>query len=90
MSFNFNFSQLQEQAQKLTSSLSENINNLKLQETTQNLSSNLTKEVGNLKPIFQRTTRSLQEKFGSIDDISELPQEYKDLEKKVDNLKIFD
>ncbi|KAH3672524.1 hypothetical protein WICMUC_004209 [Wickerhamomyces mucosus] len=38
-------------------------------------------------PYAQRTARSLQEKFGQIDDISELPQEYVELENKVETLK---
>ncbi|GME68976.1 unnamed protein product [[Candida] boidinii] len=43
----------------------------------------------NLSPIFKRTQRSLQEKFGQIDDVSELPKEYIELEKKIDSLKNF-
>jgi len=38
-------------------------------------------------PIATRTARQLQERFGQIDDISQLPQEYVELEKKVDTLK---
>lgn len=86
----------QEQFQQTTQQLTTSLNNISLQDTAaqftstvqQNISS-LEKEVNNLKPIFARTTRSLQEKFGSIDDISELPQEYKDLESRVDNIKQF-
>lgn len=40
------------------------------------------------QPIATRTARQLQEKFGQIDDISQLPQEYVELEKKVDTLKV--
>lgn len=39
------------------------------------------------QPIATRTARQLQERFGQIDDISQLPQEYVELEKKVDTLK---
>ncbi|CCH43102.1 Meiotically up-regulated protein [Wickerhamomyces ciferrii] len=39
------------------------------------------------QPIATRTARQLQERFGQIDDISELPQEYVELERKVDTLK---
>ena len=90
------FQTFQDQLQQTTQQISSSLNNLNLQDTAaqitssvqQNISS-LEKEVNNLKPIFARTTRSLQEKFGSIDDISELPKEYKDLEKRVDNIRQF-
>lgn len=42
-----------------------------------------------LTPYFKRTTRSLQERFGGIEDISELPKEYIELERKVDALRVF-
>lgn len=90
------FQQFQEQLQQTTQQLQTSLNNLSLQDTAAQLSStvqqnisNLEKEVNNLKPILARTTRSLQEKFGSIDDISELPKEYKDLESRVDNIRQF-
>ncbi|GMM27683.1 Gvp36 protein [Martiniozyma asiatica (nom. inval.)] len=90
------FQSLQQQLQETTQNLGSQLNSLSLQETAAHLTTSmqenlnqLSGEVNNLKPIFQRTTRSLQEKFGSIDDISELPQDYKDLEKQVDNLKLF-
>ncbi|CDR36934.1 CYFA0S01e05688g1_1 [Cyberlindnera fabianii] len=38
-------------------------------------------------PIAKRTARLVQEKFGTIEDISELPEEYILLEKKVDALR---
>ncbi|ODV86662.1 hypothetical protein CANARDRAFT_6239 [[Candida] arabinofermentans NRRL YB-2248] len=71
---------LQQTTQQLTSSIQDNLSHLEKEVSSLN---------SNLSPILKRTTRSLQEKFGSIDDISELPQEYKDLEKKTDNLKVF-
>ncbi|KAG7831734.1 hypothetical protein KL919_000693 [Ogataea angusta] len=71
---------LQQTTQQLTSSLQDNLVNLEKEVSTLN---------SNISPLLKRTTRSLQERFGSIDDISELPQEYKDLEKRVDNLKVF-
>ncbi|ODQ48187.1 hypothetical protein PICMEDRAFT_72164 [Pichia membranifaciens NRRL Y-2026] len=79
----------QEQLQQTTQQLTTSLNSLKLQDTAAQLSSTVQKEVNNLKPIFARTTRSLQERFGSIDDISELPKEYKDLERRVDNIRQF-
>jgi hypothetical protein len=90
------FENLQHQFQQTTQQLTTSLNNLSIQDTASQISSsvqqnisNLEKEVNNLKPIFARTTRSLQEKFGSIDDISELPKEYKDLETRVDNIRQF-
>lgn len=86
----------QQQLQQTTQQLTTSLNNLNLQDTAAQISnsvqqniSHLEQEVNNLKPIFARTTRSLQEKFGSIDDISELPKEYKDLESRVDNIRQF-
>jgi hypothetical protein len=38
-------------------------------------------------PLAQRTARQLQEKLGQTDDISQLPQEYVELEQKVEVLK---
>ncbi|KAH3664051.1 hypothetical protein OGAPHI_004765 [Ogataea philodendri] len=70
----------QQTTQQLTTSFQDNLVNLEKEVSSLN---------SNLSPILKRTTRSLQERFGSIDDISELPQEYKDLEKRVDNLKVF-
>ncbi|VEU19435.1 DEKNAAC100105 [Brettanomyces naardenensis] len=97
MSFSFNLQSLQDSLQKttknLTTTLQDNFNNLpSADKVTSSLQTNLNslgKEVSNLKPILKRTQRSLQEKFGSISDISELPKEYKDLEKQVDDLKAF-
>ncbi|KAG0675104.1 hypothetical protein C6P40_001887 [Pichia californica] len=83
------FQSFQDQLQQTTQQLTTSLNNLNLQDTAAQLSSTVQKEVNNLKPIFARTTRSLQEKFGSIDDISELPKEYKDLERRVDNIRQF-
>lgn len=40
-----------------------------------------------LQPLAQRTARQFQEKFGSTDDISQLPQEYLDLESQLDLMK---
>ncbi len=40
-----------------------------------------------LTPIAKRTARLVQERFGTIEDISELPEEYILLEKKVDTLR---
>lgn len=79
----------QEQLQQTTQQLTTSLNNLNLQDTAAQFTSQVQKEVNNLKPILARTTRSLQEKFGSIDDISELPKEYKDLERRVDNIRQF-
>lgn len=39
-------------------------------------------------PLATRTARQLQEKFGQTDDISQLPQDYVELEKKIDTLKV--
>ncbi|CAI8498224.1 unnamed protein product [Pichia kudriavzevii] len=89
-------SNIQQQLQETSQQLSNSINSLNLGETAASLSTkvqsnltNLEKEVSNLKPILARTSRSLQEKFGGIQDISELPQEYKDLECRVDNIREF-
>ncbi|ODQ79815.1 hypothetical protein BABINDRAFT_180341 [Babjeviella inositovora NRRL Y-12698] len=41
-----------------------------------------------LQPFAARTSRLLQEKFGQVDDVSELPSEYLELERKVDNLRV--
>ncbi|ODV97376.1 hypothetical protein PACTADRAFT_49098 [Pachysolen tannophilus NRRL Y-2460] len=71
-----------------------------LQETLQNTSQQfqtgiqqVSKEASNLNtnfsPIFKRTARLAQERLGNIDDISELPKEYIELEKKIDDLKKF-
>jgi hypothetical protein len=38
-------------------------------------------------PLAQRTARQLQEKLGQTDDISQLPQEYVELEQKIEVLK---
>jgi len=97
MSFNFNFQSIQQSLQKTTKSLGDtlqqNLNNLpsaeKVTSSLQTNFNNFGREVSNLKPILQRTRRSLQEKLGSTSDISELPQEYKDLEKQADALKNF-
>ncbi|ANZ76219.1 BA75_03129T0 [Komagataella pastoris] len=59
-----------------------------IQEGIQNVSKEATSLNQNLSPIFKRTQRSLQEKLGQIDDISALPEEYIDLEKKADALRI--
>lgn len=83
------FQSFQDQLQQTTQQLTTSLNNLNLQESAANFTSSVQKEVDSLKPIFARTTRSLQEKFGSIDDISELPKEYKDLERRVDNIRQF-
>ncbi|ODV72373.1 Gvp36p CYBJADRAFT_185849 [Cyberlindnera jadinii NRRL Y-1542] len=40
-----------------------------------------------ITPLAQRTARQIQEKLGQTDDISQLPQEYTELEQKVDLLK---
>jgi len=45
------------------------------------------KYTNDLTPIAKRTARLVQEKFGTIEDISELPEEYILLEKKVDTLR---
>lgn len=39
-------------------------------------------------PLAQRTARSLQEKFGNLEDISELPKEYTELENKIETLRL--
>lgn len=94
------FESFQQQLQQTTQQLQTSINNLSIQETAaqisknvqdnlnnlsiQDISKNVQNEVNNLKPIIARTSRSIQEKLGSINDISELPKEYKDLELKVD------
>lgn len=40
-------------------------------------------------PSFAATQRMVQEKFGQVTDISQLPQEYIELEKKVDSIKMI-
>lgn len=93
MSFNFNLQSLQESLQQTTKNITSSLKNLPSADQVsssfqQNLNS-LGKEVSNLQPMIRRTKRSLQEKFGSTNDISELPQEYKDLEKQTNDLKTF-
>lgn len=84
------FSNIQQQFQQTTTQLTESLNSLNLQDTANQLRSNIENEVNkvntNLKPIIARTQRQIQEKIGSNIDISELPQEYKDLENKVDEI----
>ncbi|KAH3674836.1 hypothetical protein WICMUC_003039 [Wickerhamomyces mucosus] len=57
-----------------------------LQTSIEEVSQQATKLSKDLSPLAKRTARLVQEKFGSIDDISELPEEYIKLEKKVDSL----
>lgn len=45
------------------------------------------KFTNDITPMAKRTARLVQEKFGSIEDISELPEEYILLEKKTDALR---
>lgn len=65
------------------------INNISLQETAAQFQQNISQFGEDVKPLLQRTTRTIQERIGTIDDISELPKDYKDLEKQVDNLQLF-
>lgn len=87
------FSNIQQQFQQTTNQLSESINSLNLQTTANQLKANFENEVSkvntNLKPLIARTQRQIQEKIGNNIDISELPQEYKDLEDKVDEILNF-
>lgn len=55
--------------------------------TISSLQEEATKQINDLTPIAKRTARFVSEKLGSIDDISELPEEYINLEKKCDLLK---
>ncbi|CDK25949.1 unnamed protein product [Kuraishia capsulata CBS 1993] len=71
---------LQQTSQQLQQSLQDGIQTSLKEASTINDS---------LSPLFKRTTRSLQERFGGTNDISELPREYIELEKKVDSLKVF-
>ncbi|TID30756.1 hypothetical protein CANINC_000672 [Pichia inconspicua] len=87
------FSNIQQQLQQTTSQLTESFNSLNLQDTATQIKSNIESEVSkvnsNLKPIIARTQRQIQEKIGANIDISELPQEYKDLENRVDEILKF-
>lgn len=83
MSFKFpDLSSLQQQLQQTSQQFT-----LQLQTGLEQVSKELSSLNDNLQPFFKRTTRLAQEKLGGIDDISELPHEYIELEKKVDNLK---
>lgn len=57
-----------------------------LQSSLDEVQSQATKLSKDITPLAKRTARLVQEKLGSIDDISELPEEYIKLEKKVDSL----
>lgn len=83
------FQNLQQQFQETTTQLGNQINSISLQETAAQLQHNISQFGEDVKPLLQRTTRTIQEKIGTIDDISELPKDYKDLEKQVDNLQLF-
>lgn len=83
------FQNLQHQFQETTTQLGNQLNQLNLQETAAQLQHNISQFGEDVKPLLQRTTRTIQEKIGTIDDISELPKDYKDLEKQVDNLQLF-
>lgn len=83
------FQSLQQQFQETTAQLGSQINNISLQETAAQLQHNISQFGEDVKPLLQRTTRTIQERIGTIDDISELPKDYKDLEKQVDNLQLF-
>ncbi|SMN21921.1 similar to Saccharomyces cerevisiae YIL041W GVP36 BAR domain-containing protein that localizes to both early and late Golgi vesicles [Maudiozyma saulgeensis] len=58
----------------------------------QELSTSVSQKAGefstNLPSLAQNTQRLVQEKLGQVTDISQLPQEYIELEKKVDTLKL--
>lgn len=58
----------------------------------QELSTSVSQKAGelstNLPTLAQNTQRMVQEKLGQVTDISQLPQEYIELEKKIDTLKL--
>ena len=72
MSFNAFTSNLSQRFQELSTSVSQK---------TQDLSTTL-------PSLAQTTQRRVQERLGQVTDISQLPQEYVELEKKVDALKL--
>ncbi|GMM55356.1 Gvp36 protein [Maudiozyma humilis] len=72
MSFNAFTSNLSQRFQELSTSVSQRAEDLST----------------NLPSIAQTTQRMVQERLGQVTDISQLPQEYVELEKKVDALKL--
>lgn len=61
----------------------------KLEEISSTVSQKTQELSTNLPTIAQSTQRLVQEKFGRVTDISQLPQEYLELEKKIDTLKLI-
>ncbi|KAH3683823.1 hypothetical protein WICPIJ_005197 [Wickerhamomyces pijperi] len=57
-----------------------------LQSSLDEVQSQASKLSKDITPLAKRTARLVQEKLGSTDDISELPEQYIKLEKKVDSL----
>lgn len=56
---------------------------------TSNVASNVGPQFQNIGKTFGNLNQQARERFGAVDqeDITELPQEYKDLERRVDALK---
>ena len=56
---------------------------------TSNVASNVAPQFQNIGKTFGNLNQQARERFGAVDqdDITELPQEYKDLERRVDALK---
>lgn len=61
----------------------------KLEEISSTVSQKTQELSTNLPSFAQSTQRLVQEKFGQVTDISQLPQEYLELEKKIDTLKLI-
>lgn len=61
----------------------------KLEEISSTVSQKTQELSTTLPSIAQSTQRLVQEKFGQVTDISQLPQEYLELEKKIDTLKLI-
>lgn len=61
----------------------------KLEEISSAVSQKTQELSANLPTIAQSTQRLVQEKFGQVTDISQLPQEYLELEQKIDALKLI-
>ncbi|CAL9728704.1 hypothetical protein MOUN0_E03884 [Monosporozyma unispora] len=61
----------------------------KLEEISTTMSQKAGEISTNLPAMAQSTQRMVQERLGQVTDISQLPQEYLELEKKIDSLKLI-
>ncbi|CCF59975.1 hypothetical protein KAFR_0I01950 [Kazachstania africana CBS 2517] len=61
----------------------------RFQELSTSVSQRTQELSNNLPTLAQSTQRLVQEKLGQVTDISQLPQEYLELEKKVDSIKLI-